>query len=208
MYSQKKEDYLIWDYFKNQPPGNLLDIGANDGRLFSNSLWLIEHGWGGVMVEPAPGAFAKLQENHGNNPKLHLMKLAITDHDGEVEFFESGAVKVYGRVPNTGLVSTIHPDFLVHWKKRSVPFNVLNVPCLTFKTFIEQSPIKKFEFITCDAEGEDFNILQQMDLGELGCQFICIEHDKNISTDKFIEYIAKWGFTERARTQVNLLMAK
>src|SRR3990167_9754252 len=98
MYSQKKEDNLIWNYFKDKPPGNLLDIGANDGRLFSNSLWLIEHGWGGVMVEPSPKAFEKLKENHGSNEKLYLIKCAITNHDGFADFYDSGSVKVRKRI--------------------------------------------------------------------------------------------------------------
>src|SRR3990167_7319584 len=110
MYSQKKEDHHIWNYFKDKLPGNLLDIGANDGRLFSNSLWLIEHGWGGVMVEPSPKAFKKLCDNHFSNSKLYLMQYAITDKDGPVIFYYSGSVKVTGRHENLALVSTLHPD--------------------------------------------------------------------------------------------------
>lgn len=206
MYSQKKEDRTIWNYFHDKPPGQLLDIGANDGRLFSNSLWLLEHGWGGVLVEPSPKAFKKLQENHKRG-NIYLMQYAITDHDGMIDLYESGSVKVTGRHENVALVSTIIPDYLRPWTMR-VGFEKVSVPCLSFKTFLERSPIKQFEFITIDAEGEDWNILQQMDLNALGCQFICIEHDKVTPMIQFKEYIEKQGYRYIAHTQVNLLMAK
>lgn len=208
MYSQKKEDHVIWDYFKDKPPGNFLDIGANDGRLFSNSLWLIEQGWGGVMVEPSPKAFTELVKNHGENPKIYLRYYAITDHDGEVIFYDSGSVKVTGRHKNSALVSTIHADYVPHWKRRSVPFDEIKVPCKTFSSFLEDSPIKKFQFITIDAEGEDFNILKQMNLNDINCEFICIEHDKKALMDTFIKMIEPQGFHYVTHTQVNLLMAK
>lgn len=208
MYSQKKEDNVIWEYFKNSSPSNFLDIGANDGRLFSNSLWLIEHGWGGVMVEPSPKAFAELLKNHGQNPKLYLINQAITNYDGVVDFYESGQVKVIGRVKNVSLVSSIHKEYLPHWKMRQVPFEKLSVPCKSFASFLNDSPIKKFKFITIDTEGEDWNILKQIDLGMLKCEFLCIEHDKNILSQTFIDYCSKWDFKEVARTQVNLLLAK
>ena len=207
MYSQKGEDKLILNYFQDKPVGNLLDIGANDGRLFSNSLWLIEHGWGGVLVEPSPRAFDKLLNTHGTNPKIQMFNYAITDHDGEIDFYESGSVKVTGRHENVALVSTIIPDYLKPWTRR-VGFEKITVPCLSFSSFIESSSIKKFEFITIDAEGEDFGILKQMDLNALGCQFVCIEHDKVTPKETFREYIEKHGYRYIAHTSVNLLMAK
>lgn len=207
MYSQKKEDNLIWDYFKDKPVGTFLDIGANDGKLFSNSLWLIEHGWGGTMVEPSPKAFEELWKNHGSNSKLYLMQYAISDFDGTAEFYESGSVKVTGRVKNISLVSTLISDYLKPWENR-VKFEKITVPCLSFRSFLERSFNKKFDFITIDAEGQDWNILQQMDLNALGCQFICIEHDKITPMEQFKEYIEKQGYRYLAHTQVNLLMAK
>jgi len=43
-------------------------------------------------------------------------------------------------------------------------------------TLLGLSKIKKFDFISIDAEGHDLEILRQMDLKALGCQMLCIEH--------------------------------
>ena len=42
MYSQNQEEQIILDYFNDVKVGHVLDIGANDGKTFSNSLALIE----------------------------------------------------------------------------------------------------------------------------------------------------------------------
>ncbi len=55
-YTQNNEEQIFIDYFKNQNPSELcvLDIGANDGKTFSNSLRLIELGWSAILIEPSP----------------------------------------------------------------------------------------------------------------------------------------------------------
>ena len=70
-YSQYGEDRLILDFF-NGKKGNLLDIGANDGRTISNSLLFIEHGWAGVLVEASPIAFEKLKKEHESNDNINF----------------------------------------------------------------------------------------------------------------------------------------
>jgi hypothetical protein len=58
MYSQNHEDDIILMYFKSKVypleiakhEFTLLEIGANDGKTFSNSLRLIEAGFKAVLV--------------------------------------------------------------------------------------------------------------------------------------------------------------
>ena len=67
MYSQNDEEKIILDLLKDQPVGRLLDIGAFDGKTFSNSLALFEKGWSGVVVEPNPESLVALIKLHGKN---------------------------------------------------------------------------------------------------------------------------------------------
>jgi hypothetical protein len=43
----------------------IVDVGANDGVTISNSLPFIDAGWRGILIEPAPAGFNKLNGNHG-----------------------------------------------------------------------------------------------------------------------------------------------
>jgi hypothetical protein len=60
-YSQNDEERVINGVLDDA--GDFLDVGAFDGKLFSNTLKLYERGWGGVLVEPSPKAFDGLQRD-------------------------------------------------------------------------------------------------------------------------------------------------
>lgn len=63
-YSQNGEQEAILKIF-GESEGRFLDIGAYDGKTFSNTLALIERGWSGVLIEPSPNAFMALADQIG-----------------------------------------------------------------------------------------------------------------------------------------------
>lgn len=177
-YSQHKEQQVIIDYFGSFV-GTLLDIGANNGKIFSNSRALLERGWYGLMVEPCEKTFKELQKN---NKRFfgQLHNVAIGDKEGMADFYESGSLL---NCNDHSLVSTMKEDQTSRWKKKSKPkdkiveFTKTTVPVITFAGLIKSSCCTHFEFITIDVEGMELEILQQMDLKALGCRLICIEYN-------------------------------
>ena len=85
MYSQNNEEEVLLTYFKDFT-GVLLDIGANDGKTFSNSYALISHGWQAVLIEPSQSAFDKLEALHYDNEKVDYYNIAIGTQDGKATF--------------------------------------------------------------------------------------------------------------------------
>jgi len=74
-----------------------------------------------------------------------------------------------------------------------------------FKTLLEFTSSKMFDFITIDAEGMDYEILSQINLNEVGCKLICVEHNgKDI--EKFKSYCQSFGMKEISRNGENLIM--
>ena len=51
-YAQNGEDLILDEYFGDRT-GRLLDLGANNGHVGSNTLHFFEKGWGGVCIEPS-----------------------------------------------------------------------------------------------------------------------------------------------------------
>ena len=76
-FSQSDEEKYIVEYF-NGKTGRFLDIGAYDGKAFSNTYKLGLLGWSGVLVEPAPKVFHSLINNLSENKKMTLVNTAIT----------------------------------------------------------------------------------------------------------------------------------
>mgnify|MGYP000353453888 FL=1 len=98
MYSQNNEDEIILDYFKLNYPENegvrtMIDIGANDGKTFSNSLLFVENGWKCTLIEPSKRAFTLLKDLHSNNPNVILHNYGFAMFNGTQTFYESGAYR-------------------------------------------------------------------------------------------------------------------
>jgi FkbM family methyltransferase len=168
MYSQNQEEKIILDYFGSQT-GTFIDIGANDGITFSNTRALAERGWRGVLVEPSPQAFAKLKDLYNGHKGFYTYPYAISDHNGKAMLQESGPLC---SAADIGLVSTFHAEEKARFSK-SVRYSPIEVKTFRWKTFLNRLSIKEFDFVSMDCEGDELNILPQMDLS--ATRMICIE---------------------------------
>jgi len=195
IYSQNNEQQIILEYFKDFK-GGLLDIGANNGKTFSNSLALIERGWGADLVEPSPYAFELLKKLHDGNDKVSCHNLAIGLYTEEVTLHMNEP-----HIPNdVSLLATTKPEEKNRWG--ALKFNEVKVSQYTYSDFAGEV---KYDFITIDAEGADWDILQQINLANVGCKLLCIEHNgKDI--DKYRNYCEKYGMRQIAINAENIIM--
>lgn len=208
-YSQHEEQPIILNYFGNYK-GNFLDIGANDGVTFSNVYALVLNGWGGVSVEASPKAFERLLSNYDGYESVVLANVAIGAENGEADFYESGDLLGGGDV---GLVSSLKIDETTRWKTVTKPehkvvsFEKIRVPVVDFKSLMETSLIKKFEFVSIDIEGGELDVLPQMDFNELGTQLLCVENNGR-DKDKFDAIILPFGFKLIHENRANLIYGR
>lgn len=203
MYSQNSEDEIIAHYFGNFK-GTLLDAGANDGITFSNSHLLMQRGWEGYLFEPA-SVCGDLFTLYKDNQKAHIHNAGIGANEVyNAVFHESGA-----HVPNgkdQALVSTFKESELYRW--RSVDFEERKTNILSFDRWAELSDNPTLDFITIDIEGMDWELLQAINLKEVGCKCLCIEWN-SIETNRvlFTDYCALYGLKEIHRNAENLIFA-
>jgi FkbM family methyltransferase len=198
MYSQNNEEQIIIDYFGDYK-GNLLDIGANDGITFSNSRKLLELGWSGELVEPANIPYLKLKELCKENKKVKLHKVAISDLRGELTFYSSGEHVGNG---DSDLLSTLSIVDKQKWENSTV-YQESKVDSLKWLDFYNW---QVYDFINIDAEGYDLSILKQMDLKELGCKCLCIEHNGHQYND-MIRELRRYNYKTLLVNNENLIVA-
>ena len=84
-------------------PRLVVDVGAHDGWLLSNSYPFIASGWDGVLIEPLPVAFDRLVANHRRHPQATCLNVACSEADGVEPFF-------IGRDGDAGQNSTLSRD--------------------------------------------------------------------------------------------------
>lgn len=206
-YSQNGEDLIIVEYFKGIP-GNLLSIGENDGETLSNSRLLIENGWGGILVEPDLLVFKKLWMLYPNNvPNVWIFNAAISDHNGEGEFYSSGS---HLTEKDSGLLSTFFKKSMDKWFGTGTKFNSYKAPIWTFdymqSAALNTGRSNRYDYITIDAEDCDILILKQINLQAVGCKCLCIEWNGIEEAKKeMTDYVSQFGMKLHHQNGENLI---
>jgi FkbM family methyltransferase len=204
-YSQNNESEII-DHHFGSFVGTILSVGENNGKDLSNALALIEKDWGACLIEPSPQVFPALSNLHQYNTKVFCYQLAIGDKTDKVILFDSGELLGTG---DRALVSSVKKEETTRWASLNMPFNEVEVDMVTFDMFMQESPYKKFQFISIDAEGYDLCILRQMDLDKLDCRCLCIEHNGVPHVISQIrDYVLPHGFKEIGYNQENIIFGR
>jgi FkbM family methyltransferase len=192
MYSQNSEESYILDHFKDFT-GRFLEIGAFDGRTFSNCFALAEKGWSGVCIEPSPAPFAGLMRNYDGNNNVKLVNAAISYKGaGLIEFADSRG----------DAISSTSAAHEARWKSyasfQHIYVNTISVGDV-MHTFGEH-----YDFISLDVEGTNVEILQTIPLKIINPSLICIEHEERF--DEILAYCK--GYSEIHRNGENIILKR
>lgn len=169
MYSQNNEESVIINYFKsqNKQHGRFLDIGAYDGKTFSNTHKLAEIGWSGVCYEPSPKPFESLRQLYKDNKNIVVVNSAISKHCGNILFYDSS-----GNAIST--TSLVHKEL---WEKGSkIKYKQIVVSSVTPSNVLSKFGLV-YDFVNIDTEGTNCEILELFVSAGLKFNLLCIEHD-------------------------------
>jgi FkbM family methyltransferase len=195
MYSQNDEERIIEGLLAQAPPGRFLDIGAYDGKTFSNTLRLVELGWGGVCLEPSAGAFVRLLALHGDSDRVVLVNAAVAAEARLVDFYDSGG----------DAVSTTVPAHVEKWESGSA---VRFKRVMVFTLPIEQVFARfghDFGFINLDVESQNLELLECLPFEKLtALRVVCVEHDGH--QQAMCARAAAHGFRAVAENAENLIL--
>lgn len=175
MYSQNKEEEIILKFFEspggNIKPGRLLSIGENDGVTLSNARALLLHNWEGVLVEPDPAAYKRLDRLYTHNFRALVYNCAIGVESRKQKFYSAGTHLNRG---DTGLLSTLNLEELLR-RFPGTRYTETEVQVLTWADFADMIEPKTFDFITIDAESFDLDILKQIDFNQTKTRLLAVE---------------------------------
>lgn len=199
-YSQNNEEEVIIAEFArmNVQSGRFLDIGAWDGKGFSNTYRLAELGWRGVCVEPSPTVFPNLIKNHAGNPHITLVNAAVSPaHAKLVEWFDSGG----------DAISTTNPAHRDKWEKgwkvKFTPFWIFTMP---LSALFDQFGFD-FDFINVDVESTNIELFRVLPWAALKqTKVICVEHD--LHQQEMAQLAGQHGFSPLSMNGENLILTR
>lgn len=197
-YSQNDEERFILEFFGNHT-GRFLDVGAFDGVDMSNTRRLLERGWSGVLVEPMWRNFEALRQNCLAYTHHVMLVLAAVSSTRKLTnlWVDDTPDRKWSTTINLGLLefgSVIKPN----------PMQTL-VPAITMD---ELWPLGPFDFISLDAEWEDFDILlSQPRAAWATAKLISIEPRSLDQRANMKNIFEGWNFRVVYETPENLLVA-
>ena len=164
-YAQHGEDKLIENLLPKRV-SSFLDIGANDGVLFSNTYKFAKGGASGICIEPSRSSYLKLKLNHIFNFQIKCLQLAIS-HKEEIMFLkEDGYENVLSFISQNRTNDTypVKTTSLADLLKRFPQFS---------------SP----DLVSIDVEGFEEKVIQGAGDSLLASKIIILEVDKSNLTN-------------------------
>lgn len=196
MNTQNDEEMVLLEIFKNVDKGVFIDLGAFDGKTFSNTYALWQKGWRGVYCEcsfaPLVALMNQIKEDLINRESI-LFTCPISDYNAQTTFYESSG----------DMVGSISKEHVKVWEK-DVQFIPTETHTISIGNVLGKAlgKYKAIDFISIDIEGVSDRILEQC---LSVCPVICIEHDgKNVSY--ITELASKYDFGVVHKTSENLIL--
>ncbi|MGH8658039.1 MAG: FkbM family methyltransferase [Gammaproteobacteria bacterium] len=176
----RRFDSLVCDRSARSDDFFFIQIGANDGRRHDPIFrYITQYGWRGILVEPVPSYFSRLKHNYRTFPQLIFENSAISNADGERDFYR--VQEGQDHLPDWCRgIGTLYPQVLLkhRWLIPGLQDYVVKerVKCLSFNSLLEKHKVRKIELLLIDAEGYDYEIIKQVDFKRLPPAIVCYEH--------------------------------
>lgn len=192
-YSQIGQDKFINEHFKGKTDGTYLDIGAGDGKLFSNTLFFEELGWKGVCFEPNQYEYRDLMRNR----TCKLDNRCIWNKRADVEFMQIAPSSNLEGVMLSGITESMddrHFKRLNNYKVIGDRETVNRVAIPLNSVFIEQE-WTSIDYCSIDTEGSEFAILKAFDFDKYTIKAFSIEN--NYGDEEIREFMKSKGYKLR-----------
>ena len=167
--SQQREDEYIAQRYINQKSkdGTYVELGACDGLQYSNSLFFNKAlGFKGVLIEPGPDQYARLQGNRPDDITLH----------GAVSSSKKGSLLLLGDSPLAGISETMALGHYHRWRTALEGLQTM-VPVLRLDDVLKEHKVKHVDLLSVDVEGGELAVLETMDWS-IPVYVILIEMDR------------------------------
>lgn len=165
------------------PEASFVEVGANDGEQHDFLAPHLGRGWTGLMVEPVPYVFARLEGNYAGVPGVTVVNAAIADRTGTLPLFHlveepdppsKGLPDWYDGVGSFSRETVLsHADAIPDVAARLVRSEVR---VMTFDDLCAAHDVTRVDVLVVDTEGHDFEVLRHVDLARWRPRLVVYEH--------------------------------
>jgi FkbM family methyltransferase len=176
---------LLREFHRAHPRAFFVQVGSNDGEQHDPlRTTILRSRWRGIMIEPLPFVFERLQRNYGPlADRIALENVAIGEHDGSLPFFHlapvddhrvEGLPQWYDGIGSFKREHVLkHVDYIPDIAERLV---CTDVRTLTFEALCERHHVERIDLLHIDAEGSDFDLIRTIDIERHRPRLLIYEH--------------------------------
>lgn len=134
----------------NEGPVYFVEIGANDGEA-GDPIYrrAIRYQWSGLLVEPIPDYFRRLQENYEGNPNVRFENAAIDREHGIRTMYRKGDLSSSSLMLNQNFADGVYKEEAVR--------------VMSLEGLLQKHGVRQIDLLQIDAEGKDLEIIEDLD---------------------------------------------
>ena len=164
--SQISQDLLVLYFSQFKKDGFFVEIGAADGFYLSNTLFLENFGWKGIIAEPLPRWHQKIRQR-----KCHVDLRCVYEKSNSKLIFDD----VFDNPELSGITEDLDQDNNASLRKNSTK---LEVDTISLNDLLEEYKApNKIDYISVDTEGSEFKILKNFNFKRYDVKIFTVEHN-------------------------------
>jgi FkbM family methyltransferase len=194
-HSQFGEDRILAGIFHDTLRGCCVEVGANDGRHGSTTLYFEENGWDCVLIEPNAELCRQLRTHRVGQ----VFECAASDAEGTatLQVAEGGAF--------AHSLSTISeaPDAKRTIKRHGFGTRPVAVRTRRLDNILAEAGLSQIEFLSIDVEGHELSVLRGFSLERWQPRILIIEDNSFLGRSQVQRHLREHGYVRFHRTGVN-----
>ena len=193
---KRLEKYLDYDN------GFYVELGANDGITFSNSLHFeIYRNWKGILVEPLPNQFVMCQKNRNERNKIFCNACVSFDYkDKYVDIKYADLMSISNNLNLDINNKKLHIQQGINsLSNNEITFDFGSVARTLNSILIESKAPKLIDLLSLDVEGAELDVLKGIDFRMFKFKYLLIEIRDLSRVKEFLEnnnYVLEEKFSE------------
>ena len=181
--AQFGEDRILWQVFRRRRQGYFIEVGAYDGVTLSNTYFLEQMGWHGLIVEPI---LPLCQKAAAARPRSRVIHGACSQRG-------AGKTAKFTVAQNVPVLSFLHADqdHMDRCRREGAELIEIDVPLLTLDDILlyERQVARpggpwiphvgwQIDLVSIDTEGSELDVLDGFDLDRFKPRVLIIENDR------------------------------
>ena len=206
--AQFGEDRILWQVFRQRTHGYFVEVGAYDGVTLSNTFFLEQMGWHGVLVEPIPSLCGRAAQARPRSRVIHGACGKRGSH-GTAKF------TVAQNVPVLSFLQA-DQDHVDRCLREGAELMEIDVPLITLDGLLlyERRNPGPFggpwrakggwgiDVVSIDTEGGELDVLDGFNVERFRPRVLVIENDRQ-SGQAIEPYLGRKGYRKLHRQRIN-----